>query len=231
MSHKGDTWNESEAYGDPITLRPVRRLTRFGLYNETPTYHTGTAFTADGEYLAFIAAREGQSMPMKARLASGELTQLTDGVPGVGARSALHLTNGNELGDGRGIEGCESCLAPRSRWYVYVHGAALKAVHLDTLQERVLIEDIGREWLNGVISISPDEQEVIVALRPSHPEIAAGKHVTRPYVEWWSASPEKKLRIISVPLAGGPGKRCLCRGGGLLGAYATLPDGWPDSPL
>ena len=40
MAHKGETWNESETYGDPWTLRTVRRVTTRGLYNQSPNYHT-----------------------------------------------------------------------------------------------------------------------------------------------------------------------------------------------
>ena len=66
--NKGQTWNESETYRDACTLRPVRRLTRTGLYNQTPTYHTNTAFTSDGEFLVFASARHGGSALFKAHL-------------------------------------------------------------------------------------------------------------------------------------------------------------------
>ena len=59
--HKGRTWNESTVYRDPWTLRQVRRVTQVGLYNQTPTYHTNTAFSADGEFLIFASARMGGS--------------------------------------------------------------------------------------------------------------------------------------------------------------------------
>ena len=49
MAHKGETWNESELYSDPWTLRKVRRVTTRGLYNQSPNYHTNIGFSADGE--------------------------------------------------------------------------------------------------------------------------------------------------------------------------------------
>jgi len=55
LAHKGDSWNESALAPDSITGRPVRRLTAAG-FNEKPTYHTNTAFTADGEFLVFVPA-------------------------------------------------------------------------------------------------------------------------------------------------------------------------------
>jgi len=66
MSMKpGYTWNESSTYKDPVTLRKVRRVTSRGLYNQTPTYHTNTAFTADGKYLIMATIRDGKSLILK----------------------------------------------------------------------------------------------------------------------------------------------------------------------
>ncbi len=61
MACKGESWNESEVYRDSWTLRRVRRVTTAGLYNQTPTYHTNVAFSADGEFLVFGSARAGGS--------------------------------------------------------------------------------------------------------------------------------------------------------------------------
>jgi hypothetical protein len=46
---------------DPITLMRVRKVTRTGLYNQTPIYPTGTGWTADGEFMIFASARNGDS--------------------------------------------------------------------------------------------------------------------------------------------------------------------------
>ena len=56
LGRKGDIWNESTLAPDPVTERPVRRLTAAG-FNEEPTYHTNTAFIADGEFLVFVSGR------------------------------------------------------------------------------------------------------------------------------------------------------------------------------
>ena len=46
MTRKGDTWNESNTYRDPVSLRKVRKVTSAGSYNYHPAYHTWTAWTA-----------------------------------------------------------------------------------------------------------------------------------------------------------------------------------------
>ena len=85
MARKGDTWNESEIYRDALTLREVRRVTTAGLYNQTPTYHTNVAFSADGEWLVFASSRDGRSAVFRCHVPTGEITQLIDPLVGVGA--------------------------------------------------------------------------------------------------------------------------------------------------
>ena len=200
MSRKGETWNESEVYRDALTLRQVRRLTRAGLYNQTPTYHTNVTFTADGEFLVFGSARVGGSVVIRAHVPSGDLTQLTDPLPGVGGNGEWHK-GGASVGDGAGINGT-MCLAPRSRWTVYMAGRSLRAVHLDSLDERILVPDIGPEWLAGMPSVDPTETSVLLPLMPAHPQLLAGQRPTRHY---WDAVQDSgvRWRILEVPLAGG----------------------------
>lgn len=201
MVKKGETWNESEVYRDPWTLREVRRVTTAGLYNQTPTYHTHTGFTEDGEFLIFASARNGQSVILRCHVPTGDITPLIEPVDGVGGHSEQHSASGSALGDGRGVNGNMS-VAPRSRWAVFMAGRALRAVHLETLQERTLIADIGPEWMAGHMSIDPQEQSVILPIKSAHPEIAASQRPTRSYMEHF-ADGSIKLRLLQVPLAGG----------------------------
>jgi len=167
LACKGDSWNESAVAPDLVTGRPVRRLTAAG-YSEKPTYHTNTAFTADGEYLVFVSGRGEQSAVMKAHLASGELTQLTGPVPGLGGRWELHKCGPSRFCNGQGINGTTLCIAPRSRQALFFHGRALRAVHLDTLAERTLLADIGTEYDfpeavgYGHVSADPRRQAIIL---------------------------------------------------------------------
>lgn len=201
LRRKGDTWNESSVASDPITGRPVRQLTAAGC-NEKPTYHTNIAFTADGELIVFASGRGGQSALMKAHLASGELTQLIDPVAGLGGRWELHKCGPSQFCDGAGINGTTACVAPRSRWALFFHGRSLRAVHLDSFEERVLVADIGAAWIEGVISIDPAETHALVALMPAHPELAAGKAPIVNYLTALAAG-GMSTRYLQVPLAGG----------------------------
>jgi len=85
----GDRWNESQCYADPLTGRPVRRLTRAGSINQTPTYHTNSGFTADGRWLVFISVREGATWVLAAEAGTGNLKALWR-APGLGDRSYIH---------------------------------------------------------------------------------------------------------------------------------------------
>lgn len=176
LRSKGDRWNESEDSIDPITLRSVRRYTNRGLFNTTPTYHTNIAFTSDGKEFVFArGSEEGQSAVFKASVESGEITQLIDPVDGIGHWASIQVKMRSRYGDGKGISGPAMCLAPKSKWLAYYVGRSLRLVHLDTLEEKVLIEDLGIEWMAGVISINPSETHCIVPLKPAHPDYVAGR--------------------------------------------------------
>ncbi|MBU4200374.1 MAG: hypothetical protein KKG09_10105 [Verrucomicrobia bacterium] len=203
LRRKGDCWNESFVASDPVTERKVRRLTAAG-FNEKPTYHTNTAFTADGEFMVFVSGRVGQTALMKAHLASGELTQLTEPVQGLVSRTDFHKLSAPHRCPGDGIDGTRVCLAPRTHWTVFIQGRSLRSVQLDSLDERTLIEDMGEDWLEGAISIDPAETEAIVPLIPAHPELRKGLPRTRDYIAHFAASGGMRTRYMRVPLTGGP---------------------------
>jgi oligogalacturonide lyase len=201
INQKGQTWNESEVYLDPVTLKRVRKVTRVGLYNQTPTYHTGTGWTADGEFMVFASARNGSSALFRVHVPSGDITQLTESFDGVGCLDELHKSGGTSTGNGYGVT-MLNCVAPHSRWAVYIQGRKLRAVHLETLEERVLIEDYGDPYIAGMPSIDPDEQYVLQPVMSAHPELRAGKPSTRGYIETFSKTgPE--MHMLKVSLAGG----------------------------
>ena len=205
MSRKGESWNESETYRDAWTLREVRRVTSVGLYNQTPTYHTNVCFSADGEFLVFGSARDGKSAVFRCHVPTGDLTQLIDSVDGIGGYGELQkragTRSGAPLGNGAGVNG-SMCIAPKSRWVVFIAGRSVRAVQIETLEERTLIDDIGPDWVAGMPSIDPTETQVMIALMRAHPEVSAGRRPTRPYMEHFPGD-EMKLRIVEVPLAGG----------------------------
>lgn len=199
---KGDTWNESETYKDAWTLREVRRITSRGLYNQTPTYHTNIGFSEDGEFLIFASARAGTSAVFSCHVSTGDITQLIDPVDGTDSYSALNKADGAVMGNGMGIAG-SMCIAPRSKWVAFTAGRSVRAVHIETLEERTLIEDYGPEWTAGTISIDPEEQEIIVPVMAAHPEISKGQRPTRPYMAHFADGSGARMRLLRVPLTDG----------------------------
>lgn len=190
-ARKGEQWNESVTWRDAWTLRACRRLTTLGEVNQTPNYHTNIGFTADSEFLVFWTLRENRGAFCKVEVATGEITQLTEAVADYGF--CAHIQGGPYP---------RMCLAPRSRWLVYTGERSLRAVQLDTLEERTLIADTG-PWELGYPSVSGDESRVLLPLSTLHPEIAAGARVTKHYFEHFADGKGMQMRLASLPLAGG----------------------------
>lgn len=196
-----DRWNESRGETDALSGRVVRRLSTTGQINQTPTYHTNSGFTADGRHIAFVSVREGATWVLRADVETGELTALWR-APGIGDRNYIHRgmdLQGPDI-DGRGICGNRVCMAPRSRVAVFTCERSIRAVEIDTCRDWTVLEDCGGEWIFGAPCLSPDERHVVIALSSAHPDIRAGRAVSRPYGDF----PDHRLRLIRVPLAGGP---------------------------
>lgn len=183
MSRKGETWNESEVYRDAWTLRQVRRITTKGLYNQTPTYHTNIGFTADGEFLIFASCRDDQSAVFRCHVPTGDITQISDPAP------PMNITGGS------------LCLAPRSRWTTFITNNTLKAVNIETLDERVLIDDLPPTWQLGIPSIDCNEKLVVVPAFPAPPKDIAGD--AQAVWDYFTRHERVWLKLLQVPLAGG----------------------------
>jgi hypothetical protein len=201
MRKAGETWNESVVLRDPVTLRPIRRMTTFGQYNQTPTYHTNTAFTRDGRSIVFASGRQGASAILSGVVETGDLTVVYRSA-GSGSRDYMHPFNGNEVGDGRGVSGNRLALAPTSGWAVFTEERSLRAVNIRTLEVRTVLEDVGAEWVFGAPSISADETKVVVSLSSAHPQILRGERVDRDYLSY----PDHRMRLLVIPLGGGPAR-------------------------
>jgi len=195
----GKAWNESECYDDPVTGRRVRKLTRHGRINMTPTYHTNSGFTADGRFLVLISVRQKATWVIRTDAQTGELKALWR-APGIGDRNYIHRGMSLKFPDvdGRGICGNRLCIAPRSGIAVFTCERRILSVDLETCKPRVLLEDCGREWIFGAPCVSPDEKAVVVCLSSAHPQLLAGERPTKPYIK----HPDHKLRIIRVPMDG-----------------------------
>ena len=181
MTKKGDTWNESESHRDSWTRRSVRRVTTDGHYNQTPTYHTGTAWTADGQHFIFASGRRGMSAAFRCHAPTGDITQLTDWVDG-------------------GTGGL--CVSPTKGWVTYIAKNSLRAVHIETFQERTLIPDLGN-WGVSSTTIDLNEEYVAMVANIIPPAFLSGERLTKPPVEYYSQPGGAKLRLLRTPLAGG----------------------------
>lgn len=188
-TRKGDTWNESKVYRDSWTLRRVRQVTTSGCYNRTPTYHTGTAWTADGNSLVFASGRRGGSAVFCCDVRTGDITQLTDWVDGMAV-------------DGDNGIGGAMCASPTKGWVLYSLRDSLRAVHIETLEERTLIQDVG-SWSIGMPTVDPNEEYVVVPSNIVPEALLGGERLTKHPAEYYAEPGGAKLRLLRVPLNGG----------------------------
>lgn len=161
---KGQTWNESTVYQDPVTLRTVRRLTSVGLMNTVPSYHTDQSFTRDGREMIFITYRYGRNALCKANLDTGDLTCLIDPIEGLGNLHEVH-----QFGDGQGIP-IGAVLAPVGHWAYYSVGRSIRAVNIDTLEEKLLVADVPQVYYIESMALSCDEKYLLYALVGVYPQ-------------------------------------------------------------
>jgi len=199
MSRKGDTWNESETYRDPVTLRSVRRVTTAGAYNYHPAYHTHTAWTGDGKRCVFITGRSGRTAVMGCDAASGDITQLTEWHDGWAVGKPPGVARGFVGGIGH------ACLDRGTGWVYYTAGTGLNAVHVESLEERMLVEDSG-EYAYGMPTVSADGRWVAV---PSNiiPREFADMDRDRPLTgamvrEIYARPGNSRMQLVRIPTAG-----------------------------
>lgn len=165
---KGNVWNESRVYQDPVTLRTVRQITTAGIVNTIPSYHTNQSFSESGEEVIFITARQGKSILCKANLLTGDITALIDPVDGIGGINEI-----GRFGDGKGIP-IGPVLAPKSRWAYYIVERQIRAVHIDSLEEKVIVEGVPEDYFIESLAISSDEKNMIYAVDVMNREKVGG---------------------------------------------------------
>ena len=192
MSKKGYTWNESETYQDAWTLRHVRRITSKGEINQAANYHTNIGFTADGEFMVFWTKRQDRGAICKAHVESGDITMLTEPTPAYGYEPE---TQGGPYP--------RFCIAPDKQVVVYTAGKSLRAVDMNSYEERLLIPYVGKEWVIGYPSVSADEKSVVIPIVPEHPQIVSGEFVTIRYYDCFPDQTNMTMKLLQVPLEGG----------------------------
>ena len=210
---KGTVWNESETFRDPVTNRRIRRITTKGLYNTTPGFATNHGFSSDGEYLILSTTRNRKSYVLKCKVKTGELTVLAE-FEGIGSRHGVHQS----VECGEGVAGNLLALAPKTKWCIFPVGERIQAVHLETLEERILLDDVGPEWITGAPGISPDESKIVVNLFSAHPEDPEDVFQTKSYIEF-SGKDFPVSKTLEISIQGGEAKEvyqekgCLVCGG------------------
>ncbi len=187
MHEKGQTWNESATHNDAITGRLVRRITTTGDINEKAPYHTRTTFTDDGEFMIFSTLRDGQSALCRAHVATGDITQLIEPIPGETKKVSA------------------GTIAPISGWVLYWRKRTLMSVNIHTLEERTVVEDVGADRRAGLISVDPAEELVAFPTASAHPDDMAGIPLAeqRNYKEVFAEGRGCVSKLMQTPLTGG----------------------------
>jgi len=142
---KGDTFtSEKRSFKDQETGHTVHQLTGSDAHDHH-TYFTGTSYHPGGERIVFGSERTGKPNLFEMRLGDGTIRQLTD------------------------AEDCRpllACIDPLGQWVYFYDGDTLKAIDLDSLEERELytLEEDCR-W-SSPISISDDGLRLAFGLTP-----------------------------------------------------------------
>jgi hypothetical protein len=122
---KGTVFNESEMMADSITGRALLRLTKNRDYNQTPTYHIHTGFSADSRSMVFASWNTGgESALMLGNVETGDIKVIA-----VVQKGEHGHFNGNDI-----------CMIPAVNMAAAVRGDRLYVYDLNTLEERMIIE-------------------------------------------------------------------------------------------
>jgi hypothetical protein len=133
---------------DPETGRTIRQFTS-GKANNYALYYFSPSITREGDYLVFHSERSGWVELYRMDLKTGEMVQLTDGHTrdsGWMIWCEWHL---------RGIYNHLSSLNQMRREVYYFQDEEVRCTHLDTLQNRQVLQLPGRVPI-GQSSFSPD---------------------------------------------------------------------------
>ncbi len=133
--------SELQEFEDEKTGAHIYQLTNDNTINHN-LYFLTPSFTPDQKRLVFTSYRSGKANFYQLEFPDGEIIQITDG-------EAVHGYSGVISKDGKEL--------------YYTEGETIKAIHLDTLEERVLAE-FAKGSL-GECSVSADEQYIVTAMK------------------------------------------------------------------
>ncbi len=133
--------SELREFQDSQTGASIYQLTNDTSINHN-LYFLTSSFTSDQEHLIFTSYRSGKPNFFKLKFPNGDIVQLTD-ADDIHGYSGVISKDGTEL--------------------FYTQADAIKAIHLDTLEERVLAEFPGGGL--GECSVSADERYIVTAMK------------------------------------------------------------------
>ncbi|RKU10976.1 hypothetical protein C6501_13340 [Candidatus Poribacteria bacterium] len=133
--------SELQEFEDSQTGAHIYQLTNDTTINHN-LYFLTPSFTPDQSHLIFTSYRSGKANFFKLEFPNGNIVQ---------------LTNGEE------VHGYSGVIAKDGKELFYTEGDSIKAIHLDTLAERVLAEF--PEGSLGECSVSADEQFIVTAMK------------------------------------------------------------------
>lgn len=133
--------SELQEFEDSQTGAHIYQLTNDNTINHN-LYFLTPSFTPDQSDLIFTSYRSGKANFFKLEFPNGDIVQ---------------LTNGDE------VHGYSGVIAKDGTELFYTEGDSIKAIHLDTFEERVLAEFAGGSL--GECSVSADEQFIVTAMK------------------------------------------------------------------
>ena len=133
--------SELQEFEDQNTGAHIYQLTNDNTINHN-LYFLTPSFTPDQSHLIFTSYRSGKANFFKLEFPKGDIVQ---------------LTHGDE------VHGYSGVIAKDGAELFYTEGDSIKAIHLDTSEERVLAEFPGGSL--GECSVSADEKFIVTAMK------------------------------------------------------------------
>jgi len=184
MKGKGSVWApEWKTMTDPVSGATVHQLTDYFAHS-SHFYFTNPGWYDGGRRMLFTSQRENRTNLLSIDLRTGEMTQLTD----------FRREEG---------EAGSPFVNPTKPEAVFSHGKFLKAIHLETLEERTIYRRPDG-FVGGGTNVTADGKYVCTALTTDlsdriYTDMGNGYVGFR---EWWEAHPPSKIVKIALDGSG-----------------------------
>lgn len=181
---KGSKWPpEWKTFKDPVTGATIHQLTDYYCHSNH-CYFTNPGWYDTATKMLFISQRENRTNLFSIDLGSGEITQLTDADPEEG-----------EVGG--------PFVNPVKKEAVFQQGNAIKAIDLDSLEERTIYHR-PEGFAGGGTNVTADGKYVCTALVTDLSDriYTDMGHGYVGFREWWEAHPPSKILKIALDGSG-----------------------------